>query len=358
MHTEAEVHRVLLIRPARPLPRGVLSKTPFLHLVIYMLDQRLSGTLVFKPASDLTHALYFQEGVPAKAYTGAIVEPLDRVLVDLGLVDESTLRSTLAEISRTRALHGGLLVQKALLTHAELLDVLQAQVLRKTLYLFEQPPETPYAFFRDENLLASYGGPELTPPNPLVVVMAGIRLPATKALMDGTLARIGDHRLALHPDAYFKAFELEREEQAVVDLIRASQADLGRAGSIGCSSGARRPVDRLRARCHAATRLRSEWEATDRPPRRYGDVTHDATHGRSRAPDAAARRDVAVCRGRSRGASAQTAATSAKAGRRRSPRGVTASPARPSCGTRHRTARGASPGATHAPYGAAARRST
>jgi curved DNA-binding protein CbpA len=231
-------------------------------LLIYMLDQGLSGTMVFHPAPDLTHALYFEDGVPAKACMGAMVAPLDRVLVDLGLVDEATLRTTLAEISRTRMLHGQLLVQKALLTHAALLDVLRAQLLRKVMYLFEQPPQTPYAFFRDENLLASYGGPELTPPNPLVVIMAGIRLPATKPLVDATLGRIGDHRLALHPEAYFKAFELDREEQAVVDLIRARKLTLAELVASGAA-----PEGVVRWTVYALVVTRQlDFGANGRPP--------------------------------------------------------------------------------------------
>jgi curved DNA-binding protein CbpA len=203
-----------------PTAEGTLQKTPFVHLLIYMLDQRLSGTTVFTLPNGVAHSVYFHDGTPAKVRTGTMLEPLDRVLVDEGMLDEPTLRGTLMEVSKKNILHGRLLVMKGLLDREKVVHALRIQVLRKVTHLFELPGDTRYAYYKDENLLASYGGPELTPTEPLAVIMAGIRLMASDPLVDATLAKILGRPLALHIDAEMKRFQLTREEQAVVDLMR------------------------------------------------------------------------------------------------------------------------------------------
>src|SRR5205823_2247077 len=70
-----------------PTAEGDLGRTPFAHLLIYMLDKRLTGTTVFETPEGFIHSAYFHEGAPAKIRTGTMVAPLDRVLVELGLLD-------------------------------------------------------------------------------------------------------------------------------------------------------------------------------------------------------------------------------------------------------------------------------
>jgi DnaJ-domain-containing protein 1 len=209
-----------------PTAEGTLQKTPFVHLLIYMLDQRLSGTTLFTLASGGEHAVYFHDGTPAKVRTGTMLQPLDRVLVDEGMLDEVTLRGTLREISKKKILHGRLLVMKGLLDRQKVVHALRIQVLRKVTHLFELPGDTRYAYYKDQNLLSTYGGPELTPTEPLAVIMAGIRLMADDPLVDATLKKIAGRPLALHIDAEMKRMQLTREEQSVVDLLRARKATL------------------------------------------------------------------------------------------------------------------------------------
>jgi curved DNA-binding protein CbpA len=211
---------------AEPTAEGTLAKTPFVHLLIYMLDQRLTGTTVFHAPSGVTHSVFFHEGAPAKARTGAMVAPLDRVLLELGLLDEATLRASLVEVSKRKILHGRSLVMKGLLGRDDVLSALRLQVLRKLTYLCDLPPETRYAYYEGENLLAAYGGPELTPCEPLAAIMAGVRLRADDPMVDATLLRIAARPLALHAESDPKRFMLQRDERAVVDMIRARSTTL------------------------------------------------------------------------------------------------------------------------------------
>jgi hypothetical protein len=209
-----------------PTAEGTLTRTPFVHLLIYMLDQRLTGTTVFQSPSGVTHSIYFHDGAPAKARTGTMVAPLDRVLLEQGLLDEATLRGTLMEVSKRHVLHGRYLVMRGLIDRETILASLRLQLLRKVTYLFELPAETRYAYYEGENLLSSYGGPELTPCEPLAVIMAGIRLRASDPLVDATLLRIAGRPLSLHIDAELRRFHLQRDERSVVDLIRARKMTL------------------------------------------------------------------------------------------------------------------------------------
>jgi hypothetical protein len=208
-------------------------RTPLVHLLVYMLDQRLTGTTVLQAPDGISYAVYFSDGVPSKIRTGTIVQPLDRVIRDLGLLDEDTLRSSLLEISKTKQLHGRHLIAAGLLDADTISSVLKVQLVRKMMHLFELPAETRYAYYEGVNLLASYGGPELVPCDPLSVIMAGVRLRADDPLVDATLARIAQRQLSLHASADLRHFELQKHEQAVVDLIRTRRMTLGEALASG-----------------------------------------------------------------------------------------------------------------------------
>ena len=214
--------------PPKPTAEGSLTRTPLVHLLVYMLDQRLTGTTVFHSPEGVIHGVHFLEGAPAKVRTGTMVAPLDRVLLELGLLDEPTLRTTLMEISKKkRMLHGRHLVAKGLLQREEVITALRHQVARKVFHLFELPPETRYAYYDGVNLLSSYGGPELTPPEALALIMAGVRLRSDDPLVDATLERISGRPIALHLDAEMRRFELTREETSVCDLLRAKRMTIG-----------------------------------------------------------------------------------------------------------------------------------
>lgn len=209
-----------------PTAEGVLARTPLVHLLVYMLDRRLTGTTCFVDADGNRHGVFFNDGVPAKLWTGTNIAPLDRVILDLGLLDEATLRDTLREIMKRRVLHGRLLVSRGLLDRETVLAVLRQQLVRKLVALYELPPETRYAYFDSVNLLSSYGGPELLECEPLAVIMCGVRLHADDPMIDTTLDRISSRPLGLHIDAEMKRLQLHRDEASVVDLLRTRRMTL------------------------------------------------------------------------------------------------------------------------------------
>jgi DnaJ-domain-containing protein 1 len=219
-------------RPS-PTATGDLTRTPLVHLLVYMLDTRLTGTTVFQTPDGISHGVFFTDGTPAKVQTGTVVDPLDRVILDLGLLDEATLSETLREVSRRRMLHGRHLVAKGLLDRETVLSVLRLQMVRKITHLFDLPAGTQYAYYEGVNLLAGYGGPELTPCEPLALIMAGVRLRGDDPLVDATLERISGRRLGLRREGDTRRFELQRHETAAVDLLRSRPMTLGQLLNAG-----------------------------------------------------------------------------------------------------------------------------
>jgi curved DNA-binding protein CbpA len=216
----------MVMMPTRPTAEGTLAKTPLSHLLVYMLDQHLTGSTVFENTDGPPHVVYFEEGRPSKIRLGKAVEPLDRVLLDLGLLDQATLAKSLLTISKSGALHGQHLVDAGLLAEAKLIEVLRTQLARKLGHLFALSPDTRYAYFEAVNLAATYGGPELTPYEGLSIVMAGVRDQATNPIVDATLDRLGSAPLVLHELVDLRLFGLQPAERAVVDLVRSARLSL------------------------------------------------------------------------------------------------------------------------------------
>jgi curved DNA-binding protein CbpA len=224
-----------IVEPVRPTPtaEGTFAKTPLVHLLVYMLDQRLTGTATFFPPDGLSHDIYFEQGVAAKIRMGAMVWPLDRVLLNLRLVDEARLAEALVDISKTKLLLGRHLVVKGLCSRENVLRALRLQLLQKLVSLCDLPSQTAYAFFAGENLIKSYGGPELLRSEPLATIMAAVRASPETPVVAATLARIARVPLGIVANAELARFDLSREETAVCDLLRAKRLRLAELVSAG-----------------------------------------------------------------------------------------------------------------------------
>src|SRR5215475_4501936 len=92
-----------------PTAEGTLAKTPLVHLVVYMADRGLSGSIAFRDR-EAEHVVLFRGGSPAKVRTGEQVAPLGRILFELGLLDEEALNESLRELGTPGELHGQVLL--------------------------------------------------------------------------------------------------------------------------------------------------------------------------------------------------------------------------------------------------------
>src|SRR5262249_25621983 len=102
-----------------------------------------------------------------------------------------------------------------------LLAGLRTQAVRKIAHLFQMPASTNFAFFENNNLLETWGGPEFTSLDPLPLIWGAVRTRAEEMPIDPTLARMGSVPLRLHPDGDVTRFGFGTSEISLIDLMRA-----------------------------------------------------------------------------------------------------------------------------------------
>src|SRR5690606_35496224 len=125
------------------------------------------------------------------------------------------------EIRQTGELHGRYLVKKGLVDVAAVTGALQWQLIRKIGYMLKLPPETRFAYYDGVNMLEEYGGPQLTPGDPLAMIMTGVRVLGRAPVVTQTLARLRQIPLRVRREADIRRLHLKEPEQRVVDLLRA-----------------------------------------------------------------------------------------------------------------------------------------
>lgn len=204
--------------------RGNLAATPLPHVLVYMLDHTLTGSVVFEGEGN-GDTIYFVEGVPAKARLGEAVALLGDVLVDAGAMDKAAIEEAAAAAQRTQTLLGQYLVHKQLVSPEMLAWALESQLLQKIAHLANLAPEIEYSYYRDQDLLAKWAA-ETTLTHPLNPILGSVRNWNDRARVRATLNRIGKHPLVLHPDSDIATLALMTEEQTVLDAIRAESMPL------------------------------------------------------------------------------------------------------------------------------------
>jgi len=129
---------------------GSLATRPLVHLLVYARNHRLNGLLELHAPDGQGGSLSLWRGRIHEARTQPAVAYLGTVAYELGLIDTATLDATLLEISRSKRLHGEVLVERGALTAAQRDHVLVEQTCRKARFLFALPPEASFAFYATE----------------------------------------------------------------------------------------------------------------------------------------------------------------------------------------------------------------
>ena len=194
VHTPAEIAHV-------PTARGTLGATPLAHVLVYMLDHALSGSIVFREPDELEHVLYFQLGAVSKVQ---IARPSSRIgdeLVASGLVQRAIItrvgrRGSAARRAPRRVPPWG----HDIVSREALSSALESQIASRVASIVNLLPETTYSFYRDVDLLASIES-EGVVSDPLNVILATVRQWLDRARIRATLARIAKHALVFHAQA-------------------------------------------------------------------------------------------------------------------------------------------------------------
>jgi hypothetical protein len=216
-----------------PSASGSFDRTPFSHILLYILDRTLSGTLIFTEPADreedapVEHAGYFRDGIPTKVNTGVRVAPLGSLLVAYGVLDQAQLESE--PISQPPTHEASLeaeLLEFGLARPDQIAEVRNEQLTERLAYLFSLPRGTKYSFYNGLDLLEGIWGNVPGAVSPLGTLTRGLRVHPEEAAMDRVLTRVGGFALQLHPDADLDSFEFDESERAVAEMIRAKMSPL------------------------------------------------------------------------------------------------------------------------------------
>jgi hypothetical protein len=208
-----------------PTARGNLAATPLPHVLVYMLDHSLTGSVVFQ-GGEGEDTIYFVGGVPTKIRLNDQVALLGQILVHGGAIETKAVEQAVEGARRLGILLGEYLVGHDLVSREALLWALEAQLLNKIAYLANLAPEITYSYYRELDLLEGWGGGDVPVGCPLNPILASVRNWMDRARVRATLNRIGKHPLVLHEDAALDSLALLPEEQATLDMIRAEGVPL------------------------------------------------------------------------------------------------------------------------------------
>lgn len=197
------------------MAEGDLEQTPYAHLVVYLLDRRLTGELFLAESEEVTHAVRFERGVPTKIRMEDGYARLGDLLVEEGLVTAEAIEGAVA----TGGLLGDVLVLAGRVESEALNAVLAEQFRLRSLRLFDLPPQTTYKYFDQSDTLCDYGG-ESAVVQPLELLWQGIRAHGERsAYFEPTLDRLGAVPLKLHPRETTCKFGFEDDAQLVIEVL-------------------------------------------------------------------------------------------------------------------------------------------
>jgi tetratricopeptide (TPR) repeat protein len=223
-------------RPA-PAANGTLAKTPLVHLLVYALEKKLTGTIELF-SFDKRAAILFTDGQPAKARTSEPVAHLGRVLYDLGHLTDEQLNRSLAALAKAKEggtmLHGQLLLAQGLIDAAKLRSGLREQLARKLHHVAAMAPETKYAYYDGFDVLQGWGG-DGDGIDPVQLLWGMLLEYAPWEHVSAALERVSSSPLRLVRGSGLERLRLKKEELAAAELLSARPmcaSDLAKAARL------------------------------------------------------------------------------------------------------------------------------
>ncbi len=218
-----------------PTAKGILETTPLPHVLVYMLDHQLSGTVVLYPPGQAENAIVFLNGVPAKVKLGLPGYFLGEYLTESGALRPDQLNEAVRAAKQDGSLMGEFLVRRGAVSRGVLQDALERQLIQRVAFLANLPPRTEYSYFADRNLLGEWGSDDLVKIGALNAVLAAVRIWKDRARVAATLSRLGNHQLVMHERVDLAALHLTPQESTVLDALITRQPTYGVLNSLQAS---------------------------------------------------------------------------------------------------------------------------
>jgi hypothetical protein len=178
-----------------PSAVGTLARTPLAHALVYIRNKRLTGRFELRASGTRGGALTFYRGRISSALVAPPVCFFGSIAYEMGAIDVDMLDRSLLELatSKTKRLHGEVLVEMGALTEAQRDAILHEQVCRKVHHLFTFPDDTQYAFH--EVRPGVHDPPMLV--DPIAPAWRGLRDYPPKRSIEEMLERVGTATLEM-----------------------------------------------------------------------------------------------------------------------------------------------------------------
>ncbi|MFO0665982.1 MAG: hypothetical protein U0174_18670 [Polyangiaceae bacterium] len=223
---------------------GEIGRTPLPHVLVFMLDYRLTGTIVFREPDATVHQIYFREGAPSLATSeptsGLAGSPtasppgrIGAILAAQGFVSVADVERSAIDAAAVGVRLGEFLVGEGLVSREGLDEALQLQLTERVVALANLAPTARYEYVADENLLSDApGGEEPLSSRPLAILTAVVRVWRDRERIERALRRVEAEALDLATKGQGSAlglaaaFDFEAEEMSVYRRIEAGGARL------------------------------------------------------------------------------------------------------------------------------------
>lgn len=201
---------------------GSLETRPLVHLLVYARNHRLTGQLELHAPDGRGGSLSLWRGRIHDARTEPAVAYFGSVAYELGLIDTPTMDATLLEISRSKRLHGEVLVERGALTPAQRDQVLVEQMCRKARFFFALPPEASFAFYTGE--------PSATEPpfllDPIRAAWIGLVADPPRASVRTVVSRFASLTLRVVHEGAIASAGLDADETALCEALAVNPMNL------------------------------------------------------------------------------------------------------------------------------------
>ena len=180
---------------------GQLSSVPFPLLLHAFAAHRRMAVLKLR-RGQICKEIVLEDGVPVECLSNLVHETLGAVLVDRGTLDEATAHTCLRVATSRRMKLGELLVERGIVSSAELYRILQQNLARKLLDGFT---------WADGEYNVSFDVPEVDSPlrvNVAQLVVVGITRFTPKELIESSVTPLMTSKIALNPNPYYRTSEI------------------------------------------------------------------------------------------------------------------------------------------------------
>ena len=128
-----------MVRSAHMKTVGTLVQTPFVHLMLWVVESKFTGTLVLA-RNEIKKSLIFENSRPVSARSNVPDEALGALLIAEGKLTQTQLQKSLQMTEINESVRTGeALIQLGLIDHAYLNEVLRRQFVKRFNDVFTWP---------------------------------------------------------------------------------------------------------------------------------------------------------------------------------------------------------------------------